>query len=1444
MLMLLALAGVAVAQQTAPVSSSATLPAGIRVKNPCIPPPASGTACPAEPTRFYDQTAGVSKWVWDFAPTSTSATTTTAVTTVTASVSTVTHLYTRPGVYDVRLTRTFSGTPTAPAVENFTVAVGDRPRLFDTAPQRNAFKWGGDTTICKGQTLDLNPYTTNAPAGVRYEWSPKGDVTQTLSVTGSGCYSVEVTNDLGCTTEDKIQVKVCPEQPQSPSAKWYFGTNAGLDFGQGAPTPITDGKLNTIEGASSITDNKGQVLFYTDGLKVYDRDGNLLPLLLYDVQGRLLIDPATGKATLSDPNSTTGGYSLGGSQKSTQSALIVPKSTCRGCEYQYYVYTTSEINGVKQLTYSIVDMRKNDGKGAIAEKNLPVATVGNPLTTERSAAVENKTDSTYWVITRDFGGNIFRITHITKAADPTQTTVSAGASQTALAQGEGVLKIGPAPTSSSTGAGSAVSGTATSGTATGTASNTALRPVAMVVPGASPGPPDNTVELFTFNTETGKLDYKRTIDLGPAPPKAYGAEFSPDGNSLFISFLADRSSTALSAQTSYIVRYDISLTDPIAVSASRTVVDSSTTRQYGALQIGTDGRIYVAVQGATALGVIENPNAGFLEILSFTAEGQSLGGQTSQLGLPNQVADFNQPPSNSAGLGHADVCFPDPVTFSVTPYCPDLKERYTVSFGDGSAPWSGTATQVPPHRYTRPGSYTATLTVETFQKGPNNSFGPSCTVVTATDAVTIAAPVESFTIANVIACKPLVGLTIPVTAQNYAWAFAGRLISRSQSISVTQSGDYTAYAFNDPNCYKEFTVRVNLRLPGGPFSPLSSPTLCQGSSTTIGVNVAPVYTSLQWSNGATTPTTTVSQPGTYTLTGSYTLPQGAVCTNTATVTVTGAAKPILRAAIGNPTGCTLADGFIELTPVPGGTYSFVWSSSGTTPISLTTTVNRISTLTENVYRVRATSENQCVVDSVFTLKSPANLLSITPVPGVALCSRPGSGSATLTIQGGRPTGFTWRNNVGASVGQTQTLTGVQSGTYSVEVSDAGGCRAFANNVVIRLDSTGFANLGPDRGRCVNDTILLIPGGASVVGNVFQWSTGQTTPTISVSAPGSYSIVVRNTINGCVGRDVVALRFNPKPDVTAGPALSLCQSNQAVQLTGNTPTGGFWLGPRTDSTGRFTPGVGVGGTAPVSVTYAFSRDGCANTAVKLLSVNAIPQVSAGPDAVFCAGSPQAVLATGTPGVSYTWSNGTSGATLRPPSSGTFIVTGLAGGCPARDTVVVTVNPAPQVNLLPEAFICIGDAGSTTLIATGQLTGVRFAWNTSVADTTRSLLVSRAGQYSLVATNRLTGCRTNLQTVVTDRCEPRAFVPTAFTPNGDGVNDVLEVFTAYTTDYELRIFDRWGEVIFATTSPETKWDGTYKGEKYPPMVYAYIINYGAAYFPDRPRVTRRGSVLIIR
>ncbi|KAB7731821.1 T9SS type B sorting domain-containing protein [Rudanella paleaurantiibacter] len=1275
-----------------PTSSTGTgngLPSGISIRRPCVQTEigSGDSQCKGEPTTFRDATPGVASWKWEFDSAPISGTATPGASTSTTSYSVVQYGYSSQGLKTVTVTRTFSNSALPAQTETFQINVGTAPREFQN--------WRTDTTICKGQVLTLDPYPSGAPSGVTYEWAPKGEITQTISVTGSGCYSVEVTNAFGCTTENRIQVQVCPEQAGSPGAKWYFGNNAGLDFaGGGSPSPIDDGKLSTIEGASSISDDKGNVLFYTDGVKVYDADGNVMGAVQYDANGKLVVDPTTSKPVI-----TTAVASLGGSQISTQSALIVPKGTCRGCEYQYYVYTTAEINGTRQLTYSIVDMRKNDGKGAIVETNLPVAgSSTTALSTERSAGVKNEQDSTYWVITRDFGGNTFRITHITRNAVPEQKTVviTQSRSQTLAAQGEGYIKIGPAPQSTT-----ATSATGTSGTATNPGSNTTdgvVRPVAMIVPGV-PGSntaiANNIVELYKFNDETGTLEYDRTIDLGPAPPSAYGVEFSPDGRSLYVTLKGDP--TSGTAVSSYLLRYDLTITDPDQLTAARSEVATSTTQQFGALQIGPDGRIYMSIPGQSELGVIENPNASLLDTLRFNPRGQSLGSKTGQLGLPNQIANFNQPPSNGAGLSHEGECIGDTTQFTIGPYCPDLKERYTINFGDGSAPYSGTATQAS-HRYTRPGSYTATLTVETFQKGPNNSFGPSCTVVTATDVVNIASVPQSITLNDQFVCRMPMSttLSIDVQAQNYAWVYANKIIGRGKTFEATRNGTYIAFAFNEnPECFVRDDANVLFTRPNEPFTLASDPVLCQGSSTTVGfAAIAPSYNSFNWSNGQTTKAATVNAAGVYSVTATYrnpnSLPNAAdLCTNTASVTVTERQNPRLTASTVNPSSCTILNGSILVSPQSSGTFTYAWTGNNQ---PLLTTGNSLSALGEGTYTVRVTDQLSCSSLSNYTLRSPVNTLAITPVPRDQLCSRPGSGTVSLNATGGTPALYVWRDGANAIVGNASVLTGINSGTYTVQVSDVNGCSATASTRV-GLDPTGFADLGPPQDKCAGDLALLQPVSATLANNQYQWSNGLTTPTISVTAPGTYSVRVSNP-NGCTG------------------------------------------------------------TASVQITD---------------------------------------------------------------------------------------RPAPAIQLAPQYRFCVGDGGSTTLVAGGPASA-SFVWGGG-GGPGRLLRVSAVGRYTVQATDP-SGCTAVASTQVVDYCEPRVFTPEAFTPNGDGLNDQFDVYSAYTTGFEIKIFNRWGEVVFASDNPEIRWDGTYRGEVYPPMMYAYVITYGSQYDPQLPRVVRRGSVLLIR
>ncbi|RRB03866.1 PKD domain-containing protein [Larkinella rosea] len=1329
----------------------------------------SGKLCIADPTcdsgvMFEDTVPNVRSRTWTFGDGASGQDT--------SSAAKPKHSYNTPGTYTVTLTRTMQNGSTQTASRQITI--GLPPTQFQN--------WRTDTMLCNGQKITLDPYPNGAPAGASYLWYPKGDTTQTIQVDSAGCYSVEVwigsqkDKSTVCSIENRINVQVCGQQPQQQGAKWYFGNNAGIDFSGGSPSPLDDGKLNTIEGSSSISNTKGQLLFYTGGVLIYDKNGNLMKPL--------------------NPADTA---QLQGSQNSTQSALIVPQPTCKGCEYLYRVYTTSEINGKKNLTVSVVDMRYNQGIGAIVEKN----TLVDSLTTERLASVRNDRDTTYWVISHDYGNNKFQVYHITKSGAEGPVEYALGMPHDTTTKGEGYMKIGPADT---TGNGN--------------------RPIAVVVP----GPPTNYVETFTFNDSTGVMTAGPSINIGPAPPKAYGVEFSPDGSKLYVTLQGD------TAHASQILIYDLTTPDPAAIEASKTVLDSTKTREYGALQIGSDGKIYVAIKNGKSLGVIENPNDELLAPATFDPNGLNLNGPTSQLGLPNMVANFNEP-SSSPGFSYADTCAGSPTQFTATPRCSPLKDNYTWNWGDSSAPFSTTATQAT-HTFQQPGVYSVSLRIVTMR-----SDGSICKDTLIKQDVTIVKTPDPINLGpDINECKNTTTLDAKVEAGVYIWLRNGRVLRgyNERTLTVTTPGKpgyngitpgtFVVIAANG-GCFSSDTIRVTLRTPPR-FSLGPDTTLCLNSSLTLTAR-GNGWTSFKWSNGSTERTTTINKAG------QYSVIVGDIngCENTDTLAVVALPKPAVTAFMTPPSGCTTTDGSIRLSVGSATVRRFEWSLAGQ-PVGDTTAL--LSGIRDGEYTVRIISDNACTVDTTLKLQS-SNSIEVKADPQTALCTVPQSGSIRLTVVKGRPTAFIWRDADGVIVGNGSGLTGINGGVYTLEARDTGGCLDTLNNIRVPVDTTGFVSLGPDRGKCIGDTIQL----ASLIqtpGDVYQWNTGQTTPSINVTTAGPYRLTVRNSITGCRGSDEVVVTFNAKPVVEAGPPLEICANAPVLTLSGATPLGGVWTGRGVDNAGRFTPADSLAGPNPIVLTYSASQGGCVAIDRKIVFVQLPPTVRLGPDTTLCP-SPTLQLAVrdASPGATFLWSTGANTSSIHPTQSGTYSVVATSGACTASDEVKLTFLPLPTFDLTREVPLCVGDNGKATLQVTGN-SSLTYFWPHS-GDSTPRITVLEVGRYAVRVTGA-NGCAVVDTAVVVDKCEPRVVIPDAFTPNGDGNNDLLDVFTAYVTDFELRVFNRWGEVIFVSNDPEQKWDGNYRGQAYPSMVYAYTVNFKSLYYPDRPKVLKRGSILLVR
>ncbi len=151
---------------------------------------------------------------------------------------------------------------------------------------------------------------------------------------------------------------------QSEAAIWYFGENAGIDFNSGYPTALTNGQLDTVEGCATISDENGELLFYTDGSKVWDRNHTIMP----------------------------NGTELKGNPSSSQSAVIVPNPTNLN---QYYIFTVQAISHRGGLYYSVLDLTLNGGNGAIinSQKNINLL----EHSAEKIAAIEDDNNG-YWIM--------------------------------------------------------------------------------------------------------------------------------------------------------------------------------------------------------------------------------------------------------------------------------------------------------------------------------------------------------------------------------------------------------------------------------------------------------------------------------------------------------------------------------------------------------------------------------------------------------------------------------------------------------------------------------------------------------------------------------------------------------------------------------------------------------------------------------------------------------------------------------------------------------------------------------------------------------------------------------------------------------------------------------------------------------------------------------------
>ncbi len=639
---------------------------------------------------------------------------------------------------------------------------------------------------------------------------------------------------------------------------------------------------------------------------------------------------------------------------------------------------------------------------------------------------------------------------------------------------------------------------------------------------------------------------------------------------------------------------------------------------------------------------------------------------------------------------------------------------------------------------------------------------------------------------------------------------------------------------NQSFCLIEYTNPTTI--PGLATDPPDPITLCAGSSIASTVVAAPGWTPT-WANTGTD-TQNIAAPGDYLVEAVG--PDG--CPAQEYVTVAQETAPNLSSE--SPVAlCDGASGVLTANAAPGSDLD--WDGTGSSTLAVNAAGFHTVTATLNSCTEQVTVE---------VVSQPLPVLSIAPATDIELCT---GESQLVAASTDIPANITWYQNGAALAGTEQLI--ASSGNWIIEAEALGcaGTPVVVQSEVLVLPSAEVSSI-PDV-LCWNETGLVyaVPAGGTTVEN---WVLPAGTPNPNQAGPGMYTAFLVEE-SGCT--DEVTYFLNALPPIAfslEGPAGACEGETVTLSVSGNQESIAW-------STGETSASIALeaaDGAGPFTVEVGLS--GCTETAQTTVGWWPVPSVGALADTVTrCVLDPavewtwpaQAAPAEGW----WVWSvNGlttTGGPVWEAEGNYTVRVLDSMTGCADSTYVYVNVLPNLDVNAAPYAgLICWGET-------TEVLAELKAVEGTDIAELPYTLTWSDpeleglnpsvgAGTYLLSAENAC-GLDVAVVEVTQEYCGCDMWVPTAFTPDNDGINDGFNVETncPELDEFLFQVFDRWGELVWATEDPEATWRGEGNQASWmdgnhfvPDGIYGYRLFWK---FGDLgiPRVEERhGSIHILR
>lgn len=663
--------------------------------------------------------------------------------------------------------------------------------------------------------------------------------------------------------------------------------------------------------------------------------------------------------------------------------------------------------------------------------------------------------------------------------------------------------------------------------------------------------------------------------------------------------------------------------------------------------------------------------------------------------------------------------------------------------------------------------------------------------------------------------------------------------SYSRTVTINPS---PALTYTIPNGCVDIPIQITNSSTGGNGSAITAALWNMGDGNTL--------------NGINPGAHTYSATGNYMATLQVTDANSCTASASSNIIVSGNITAAISATDAN---CpSVNDGTATLANITNGIppHTFNWNNAQQT--------QSIQGLIPNTYSVTITDSIGCSV----SYSTQVGVNNTTPLSSLSFstsdyngykvsCNGFSDGSATIQVNDGNaPYGYTWNDNQ-----NTATAQNLPAGNYTVSVSDANTCTATATVMLNEPPPLNYnsSTVNIDcNGNSTGSINLTVSGG--VAPYLYSWNPSSASGTnLSGLSAGTYNFTVTDE-NNCILNNSVTLT---EPAVLSAnssftPLTCYESADGAARLfaSGGTPVYLYEL----DINGTYTPnGIGrfndlSAGTYNARIT---DNHGCQTTTSVTVTQPDEIQLIHENEPVKCYGENNGTIrvqaAGGTAPFVYEFEGHyNSTGIFEKLSTGVYEISITdANGCPSilpttitqPDSIIISVNPLDSISL------SLGESRLITLIS--NFNDVTYNWEPSIG-----IICAACGQTEISPTQSTTylitavinpngkECSTTTTFPVTVIPDYRLYIPNAFSPNGDGSNDVFEIFgnKKAIKFMEFKLFNRWGEKLFESNDIDFQWDGHFNSSLVNPGIYPYQLK--IVFIDSHPETEQKGTITVLR